>query len=134
MKIQTLFSLAAVGLAFATPIHNLDERGVVSDAAECIVRSIQEGLSKAFDSVSESNSGLKGLDGLTSCITNAATEVTDLSDLTQDPLEWLHSLDCGQELSEDKARLENELAQLIQLSSSTLRGIVANVVQCTSTQ
>ncbi|KAE8135450.1 hypothetical protein BDV38DRAFT_284888 [Aspergillus pseudotamarii] len=41
MKIQTLFSLAAVGLAFASPIQNLEERDDIP-YAKCVTDAIQK--------------------------------------------------------------------------------------------
>ncbi|KAE8362741.1 hypothetical protein BDV27DRAFT_159439 [Aspergillus caelatus] len=44
MKIQTLVSLAAVGLAFANPIHNLEERD--GSLRKCIKTLMMEEVSK----------------------------------------------------------------------------------------
>ncbi|GMF74049.1 unnamed protein product [Aspergillus oryzae] len=93
MKIQTLFSLAAVGLTFANPIHNLEERGPITDIAGCVGNTVKEGLGTLCDTTGVCNM-LGGQEGLTSCITNAVAEVTDIAELTQNPLGWLQSLDC----------------------------------------
>ncbi|KAE8142334.1 hypothetical protein BDV38DRAFT_278501 [Aspergillus pseudotamarii] len=47
MKIQTLCSLAAVGLTFATPIHNRQ----VPKGIECIGNAARERLSVVFDRI-----------------------------------------------------------------------------------
>ncbi|KAK6815849.1 hypothetical protein RU639_009282 [Aspergillus parasiticus] len=42
MKFQTLFSLATVGLAFATPVHNLEAR---DDYTNCVINLVKEAVS-----------------------------------------------------------------------------------------
>ncbi|KAE8325106.1 hypothetical protein BDV39DRAFT_207230 [Aspergillus sergii] len=47
MKIQTLFSLATVGLAFANPIQNLEAR---DDYTDCVISSVKKDLSQVCTS------------------------------------------------------------------------------------
>ncbi|KAE8346704.1 hypothetical protein BDV24DRAFT_158334 [Aspergillus arachidicola] len=44
MKIQTLFSLATVGLAFANPVANLEAR---DDYTNCVISSVKDQFSEA---------------------------------------------------------------------------------------
>ncbi|KAB8207256.1 hypothetical protein BDV34DRAFT_192501 [Aspergillus parasiticus] len=46
MKIQTLFSLAAVGIAFASPTHNLEERDTLA-YTKCITGGIEKWVNDA---------------------------------------------------------------------------------------
>ncbi|BAE64208.1 unnamed protein product [Aspergillus oryzae RIB40] len=137
MKIQTLCSLAAVGLAFAKPIHNLEERADVADVLKCAGDTVQKGLSVALDNVSQSNIKLEGLDGLISCITNAAAEVTDIATITQDPLGWLHSLDCTEQFlggAEGLAELGHNVQQVENLLSVVAAQTVGGIVKCGSSK
>ncbi|KAB8210461.1 hypothetical protein BDV34DRAFT_220597 [Aspergillus parasiticus] len=131
MKIQTLFSLAAVGLAFAKPIHNLEERGVTADVLKCVGTAVQKGLNDVFDFASGLNNGQEGLDELTTCITNAAAETTDIAVITQNPLQWLLSLDCvlgdGEALDHLQTGAQNVKAFL----SDTVNGVAVEIQKCT---
>ncbi|KAE8133718.1 hypothetical protein BDV38DRAFT_286616 [Aspergillus pseudotamarii] len=91
MKIQTLFSLAAVGLTFATPIHNLEKR----DQETCVKEAVQKELGHSFDFLAESNEkNREQLDGFISCIAEDVGQLNDTAELTQNPLEWLQSSEC----------------------------------------
>ncbi|KAB8220334.1 hypothetical protein BDV33DRAFT_172572 [Aspergillus novoparasiticus] len=48
MKFQTLFSLATVGLAFATPVHNLEAR---DDYTNCVINLAKEAVSNGCESL-----------------------------------------------------------------------------------
>lgn len=48
MKFQTLFSLATVGLAFATPVHNLEAR---DDYTNCVINLAKEAVSNGCGSL-----------------------------------------------------------------------------------
>ncbi|KOC17723.1 hypothetical protein AFLA70_56g003701 [Aspergillus flavus AF70] len=134
MKIQTLFSLAAVGLTFANPIHNLEERGPITDIAGCVGNTVKEGLGTLCDTTGVCNM-LGGQEGLTSCITNAVAEVTDIAELTQNPLGWLQSLDCSKEFLggvEDPQELQDKLQHLPQRFTHSVAGIIVNGAKCLS--
>ncbi|RAQ55440.1 hypothetical protein AFGD_007583 [Aspergillus flavus] len=134
MKIQTLFSLAAVGLTFANPIHNLEERGPITDIAGCVGNTVKEGLGALCDTTGVCNL-LGGQEGLISCITNAVAEVTDIAELTQNPLGWLQSLDCSKEFLggvEDLQELQDKLQHLPQRFTHSVAGIIVNGAKCLS--
>ncbi|KAB8220333.1 hypothetical protein BDV33DRAFT_99706 [Aspergillus novoparasiticus] len=134
MKIQTLFSLAAVGLTFANPIHSLEERGPITDIAKCVGDTVKQGLGDVCEAT-EVCDLLGGQEGLTSCITNAVVEVTNIAELTQNPLGWLQSLDCSKELLggvEDPQELQDKLQKLPQRLTHSVAGIIANGAKCLS--
>ncbi|KAE8325105.1 hypothetical protein BDV39DRAFT_207229 [Aspergillus sergii] len=118
MKFQALFSLAAAGLAFANPIHNLESRG--DDFTDCITTVVDKAVSGACETVPGACSGL---DVFASCITKATPKITDLEDLGQRRSELLNSLNsCGQDLREGVKNAgvsENDLNTL-QVSLSDL--------------
>ncbi|KAE8325107.1 hypothetical protein BDV39DRAFT_207231 [Aspergillus sergii] len=135
MKIQTLFSFAAVGLAFANPIHNLEERGHITDIAKCVGSAVQQGTAQLCSDAPKLCNLQGGLNGLTSCITNAAAEVTDTTQLTQDPLGWALSLDCSKELLggvDNTQDLQYKLQDLKSRLTQTVSNIVGQGVPCLS--
>ncbi|KAE8372016.1 hypothetical protein BDV26DRAFT_298262 [Aspergillus bertholletiae] len=134
MKIQILYSLAAVGgLVFANPIHNLEKRSYPEDVIRCIAEEVKQGLGNVCDVVSVACGELGGVDSLTSCITNAATEVTDITVITEDPLAWLQSVNCGQELLggvQNGDDLIYKLKERVSYISQTMGKTVGNAAAC----
>ncbi|KAE8330425.1 hypothetical protein BDV39DRAFT_170597 [Aspergillus sergii] len=100
MKIQAMFSLAAVGLAFATPIHNLEKRGEIE---QCVKEAVFKALTQVFDDVSSyQKADRELLNSFIPCITNTATQLPDTTDLTQNPSEWLESVNtCAEGIGKD---------------------------------
>ena len=87
MKIQALCSLAAVGLAFANPIHNLAERG--DSFTKCVTGVVEKGINQACTTVPGACSGL---DAFKSCTTKATAKITDLKNHSERRSEWLESV------------------------------------------
>ncbi|KAB8210459.1 hypothetical protein BDV34DRAFT_220595 [Aspergillus parasiticus] len=127
MKFQTLFSLAAAGLAFANPIYN---RG--DDFTDCITTVVGNGVYEACQAVPEACSGL---DVFALCMTKATPKITDIEVLEQRRSELLKSLNsCGKDLREGLKSAgvsENDLDKL-QVSLSDIA--TSGVNSCSSRQ
>ncbi|KAE8133717.1 hypothetical protein BDV38DRAFT_286615 [Aspergillus pseudotamarii] len=114
MKIQILFPLTAVGLAFAKPIHNLGERNPTEDTLTCVRDGVEAEFQRACENaVDTCRDGLYELSELRSCIDTATTEAAESSPL-RIPIRFLTGYKSCLDRAPKLGNLQSEQLQILQ--------------------